>query len=274
MIPHDYLVAYAVANTFALAALALAFWRRDAARGVGAVVFAWAAATNTYWALAHPAVYLDYASLTPSATYRDFILGWFSSHVQALVLPIAVGQLLIAALLASRRRRLRSIGVLGALTFLLAIVPLGVGSGFPFPLTFGAALLVSQGAAVVRSDAARRILWWSPRLLGFGLSLFLSLFAFDVFGEGTNVLRTLRDFAIHLAPAGIVLAIVFLTWRHGRIGGALCFILAVAYGVLTGGRLSWMLAISAPLVVEGALFFWSAAIAGDSQVLPTARSES
>jgi hypothetical protein len=155
MVPREFLGPYLAANAFALATLGIAFWNRTAARWIGVAVFAWAAGTNTWFALTRPEVYLEYAALTPSMLYRDFILGWFSRHIPLMVLCIAAGQLTIAALMASRRDTHRIVALAGALVFLLAISPLGVGSGFPFSLTFGAALAVSAGAG-------RR--HWQPRL--------------------------------------------------------------------------------------------------------------
>lgn len=257
MIPRAYLVPYLVSNAAALAVLAVAFWRARIARWLGAAVFLWAAATNTRMALVQPAVYLDYASLTPSQLYRDFILGWFSQHVQLMVLPIAAGQLVIAALLLSPRDLHRKIGVYGAIAFLTAIAPLGLGAGFPFSLTFGAALLVSLGTFRVTSPRAQQVLWWTPRVLGLGLCVFLSLFALDAFSSGETFLEALPAFAIHLLPAAIVLATVLVAWRWEWIGGLFFFLLAIAYAMLTRGHLSWMLLISGPLVVEGVLFFWS-----------------
>ena len=77
------------------------------------------------------------------AMYRDFITGWFSRHIQVMVVAIALGQAAIALLMASRVPARRWLGAAGASVFLLAIAPLGVGSGFPFSLTFGAALFVA-----------------------------------------------------------------------------------------------------------------------------------
>jgi len=91
MIPQEFLGLYLGANAFALGVLALAFWRRDVARWIAVAVFAWAAFINTWTALAQPEVYLDYATLTSSPWYRDFILGWFSRHVPAVVVTIAAG---------------------------------------------------------------------------------------------------------------------------------------------------------------------------------------
>ena len=143
MIPQEYLVIYLSANLLALAILALAFWRPAIARWFWVAIFVWAASANTMTAAREPWAYLAYGALTPSAIYRDFIAGWFSTHIQPFVLSIAVGQLTIAILL-SRAGDARWLGIIGASVFLLAIAPLGVGSGFPFSLIAIASLLVME----------------------------------------------------------------------------------------------------------------------------------
>jgi hypothetical protein len=143
MIPREYLVMYLGANLIALAILTLAFWRPRIARWVWVAIFLWAAAVNTMTAAKEPWMYLAYAGLTPSDLYRDFINGWFSRHIQPMVLAIAGGQLAIAILL-SGSSRARLMGVAGASVFLLAIAPLGAGSGFPFSLFAVASLIVME----------------------------------------------------------------------------------------------------------------------------------
>ena len=143
MIPREYLVMYAGANLIAVAILVLAFLRPRAARWLWVAIFVWAASVNTMTAATEPWVYLAYGDLTPSAVYRDFIAGWFGAHIQPFVLSIAVGQAIIAILLVRAGDALR-LGVAGATVFLLAIAPLGVGSGFPFSLFAIASLLVMQ----------------------------------------------------------------------------------------------------------------------------------
>jgi hypothetical protein len=143
MIPHEYLVAYLIANLIGVGIVALAFWRPAIVRWIWVAIFVWAASINTVTAAREPWVYLVYGDLTPSALYRDFIVGWFSEHIQPFVLSIAAGQLMIAILL-SRRGDARWLGIVGASLFLLAIAPLGVGSGFPFSLTAIASLLVME----------------------------------------------------------------------------------------------------------------------------------
>lgn len=158
MIPREFLAQYLVANAIALAILGAAFWRRDVARWAVVAVFGWAAVTNATTAIQRPELYLEYATLTPSASYRNLINGWFSQHVQGVVLTIAAGQAIIAGLLASRTPGRQWLGAAGAWIFLLAIAPLGVGSGFPFSLTFGAALLVSLEDARPISTKGRHVM--------------------------------------------------------------------------------------------------------------------
>src|SRR5262245_58745146 len=133
MIPREYVVMYLGANLIALAMLALAFWTPRIARWLWVAIFVWAASVNTVTAATEPWVYLAYGGLTPSAWYREFIAGWFSTRIEPFVLTIAASQLIIAILL-SRAGDARQLGVAGAAVFLLAIAPLGVGSGFPFSL--------------------------------------------------------------------------------------------------------------------------------------------
>jgi hypothetical protein len=143
MVPQQYLVPYLISNAVALAVLVLAFRRPGTAKWIWVGIFIWAAVINSLTALQTPWVYLAYGALTPSEAYRGFIGGWFSGHIQPMVLSIAAGQVAIALLLA-RADRMRRLGVAGAVIFLLAIAPLGVGSAFPFSLTAAVSLLVME----------------------------------------------------------------------------------------------------------------------------------
>jgi hypothetical protein len=159
MIPQEYVVAYLVANAVGLALLELGYWLPRVARWAWVGIFIWAATVNTFTAAVEPWVYLAYGGLTPSAWYEAFINGWFSHHIPDVVMSIAVGQLTIAILL-SREGRARRLGMWGATIFLLAIAPLGVGSGFPFSLSaIGSLVLMERRLRPqrVHSPAARFI---------------------------------------------------------------------------------------------------------------------
>ena len=142
MIPSEYLLPYLISNAIALGLLWLAVRRPGWVRWASIGIFLWATYTNTRIALFHPHDYQDFARLAVLASYRSFITGWFRNHTALVLLPIAAGQCAIALLLLRNTPLTRRLGVLGALSFLLAIAPLGAGSAFPFSLTYGLALVV------------------------------------------------------------------------------------------------------------------------------------
>jgi hypothetical protein len=102
-----------------------------------------------------------------------------------------------------------------------------------------------------------KLLLWSPRILGILVCLFLSLFALDAFGGGKTFIQALPDFAIHVAPMLILLAVVGVSWRREWVGGLVFTGLAVGYAYLARHHLPWIPTISGPLLVVGVLFFWS-----------------
>lgn len=154
-IPPEYKSAYLVSNAIALALLALSFRRANWVRWLSVAIFGWATFTNWRIALTRPLDYQTFGELTSSAFYRDFIHGWFREHTATLLLPIAAGQLAIALMLIRNGRITRRLAVFGAVVFLLAIAPLGVGSAFPFSITYSAALLVMLWG--LDRDVARRL---------------------------------------------------------------------------------------------------------------------
>ena len=117
-----------------------------AGRVLLSALFVWAAGTNLRVALTTPADYLNYAQFAVLDVYRVFIAGFFAEHTRAVVCTIAVGQAGVAFLLATNGW-LRRLGYIGAIVFLLAIVPLGVGAGFPATI-----LMALAAAEVLHAD--------------------------------------------------------------------------------------------------------------------------
>jgi hypothetical protein len=115
---------------------------RSAAAGrvLLSALFVWAAGTNLRIALVSSADYVNFAQFAVLDVYRTFILGFFAQHAGVIIAAIALGQAAIAFLLATNGWT-RRLGYVGAIVFLLAIVPLGVGSGFP------ATILIALAAA-------------------------------------------------------------------------------------------------------------------------------
>jgi len=102
-----------------------------------------------------------------------------------------------------------------------------------------------------------RLLLWSPRILGILASVFIGLFALDAFSPGKSFVEALPDFLVHLIPAYLLLALVGASWRREWIGGLAFIGLAVFYALMAKSHLDWVLMISGPLAVVGALFWWS-----------------
>ena len=122
-----------VSNVVALIILWAAIKRTRLARLLFVLLFAWACWLNFRTAHNDPSGYLEYASLTPFPFYEQFINGWFASHVTEMVTAISIGQGLIALGMLLNGMWVR-LACIGASIFFLAITPLGIGSGFPFPL--------------------------------------------------------------------------------------------------------------------------------------------
>ena len=97
---------------------------------------------------------------------------------------------------------------------------------------------------------------WAPRVLGLLVCVFLGLFALDAFSGGRG-LAALPDFLVHLIPSLLLLAVVAAAWRHPWVGGLAFMAMAVGYAWMARGHTDWIVVISGPLMVVGALFVWS-----------------
>ena len=107
------------------------------------------------------------------------------------------------------------------------------------------------------TTAPIRPLLWVPRVLGIGLALFLAVFALDAFGPDKTFIQGLPGFSVHLVPSFAVLALVLLSWRRELVGAVTFIGLSFAYAYWARHHLSWILAISGPLLIVGLLFLLS-----------------
>jgi hypothetical protein len=111
-----------------------------------------------------------------------------------------------------------------------------------------------------RTSAA--LLLWAPRIAGILVAAFLGLFALDAF-DGRSFVAALPEFALHLVPSLLVLAVVAAAWKFEWIGAVAFFGLAVLYAVMVRGRLDWIAVISGPLAIVAVLFLVSWSRRGD-----------
>jgi len=100
----------------------------------------------------------------------------------------------------------------------------------------------------------RRVIYWAPRVLCILFALFLSVFALDVFSESYSVGETILALFMHLIPTFVVVITLIVAWRWELIG-AILFIAAALFLLISSGGESWF--ISMPLILVGALFLLS-----------------
>lgn len=121
-----------VVNIGAVLMILTAIWWPRVVRVFFFVLFVWACWFNARTLQSDPEAFLSFAN-TAIPVYANFITGWFKSHLQAVVILIAIGQGLIAAGMLLKGIWVK-LAVWGTIVFLIAISPLGLGSAFPFPL--------------------------------------------------------------------------------------------------------------------------------------------
>lgn len=101
-----------------------------------------------------------------------------------------------------------------------------------------------------------KIIYWMPRILGIVFAAFISLFAFDVFGEHGAGWEVIAGFLIHLIPTFILCLFLGLAWKWEWIGALMFFIFGAYYLVMTRLRFDWVtyLVISGPMFLISILF--------------------
>ena len=104
----------------------------------------------------------------------------------------------------------------------------------------------------------KRVLFWTPRILGILFTILLSLFAFDVFEGNYGFWQTIGALLLHLIPAFILAIVLIIAWRWELVGAVVFIAFAVFY---VGMSVSWghfpliaILFISGPLLLIGILF--------------------
>src|SRR5689334_22748807 len=104
----------------------------------------------------------------------------------------------------------------------------------------------------------KKFFYWLPRLLAILFTLFLVIFAFDVFDGKHSVLEMIGGFLIHLTPNYLLLISLLIAWKHEKIGGLIFLIIATFFTLFFKTYLYWpvFLTISFPVLLIGLLFLW------------------
>lgn len=115
------------------------------------------------------------------------------------------------------------------------------------------------------TDKINKFVYWVPRILSILFILFLTLFSFDVFGNGYGFWGTILAFLMHNIPVFVLIVVLIIAWKH-EIVGAIAFILAgllyitgLIVSVISNPPfqwyvISWSLIIAGPAFLVGILF--------------------
>lgn len=100
------------------------------------------------------------------------------------------------------------------------------------------------------------LLTWAARILALAYTLFISIFAMDVFSENIGFWNTVGALLLHLVPTFIVLALVGISWKKEWISGSAFVLLGLLYLITSWGKFDWLtyVIIAGPLVTIGILF--------------------
>lgn len=138
----------------------------------------------------------------------------------------------------------------------------GILLSIPLILFYGAIglLLVSarQWSLGQIDRRLAKLIYWSPRVAGILIILFVSLFALDVFAEGYTLGEMLLGFLMHMLPSIFMAILLAFAWRWEWIGfvaflAAAIFFMRFAFG---GHDLDYgvLLLFSGPMLVIALLF--------------------
>ena len=101
----------------------------------------------------------------------------------------------------------------------------------------------------------KKVLFWTPRIMGILFVLFLSLFSLDVFDMELGFWETLLAWLIHSIPSVVLLVSLVLAWKWEWIGALIFIGWAILYLVAFRAQsLSAYLAISGLPAFIGLLF--------------------
>lgn len=111
------------------------------------------------------------------------------------------------------------------------------------------------------TEFSRRALCWAPRVLTIAFTIFISMFALDVFGPGRGFWQTLVALGMHLMPTYVLIAMLVIAWRREWVGAVVPTALGLLFlwwnHVTRRNGTAGILIIAGPLFLMAALFLIS-----------------
>ena len=140
---------------------------------------------------------------------------------------------------------------------ILLSIPLILFYGLIYVLVMAARQRRSQGTVDRR---LAKLIYWSPRIAGILIILFVSLFALDVFETGHPLGEMLLGFLMHMLPSIAMAIVLALAWRWEWVGfvsfliAGLFFLRTMLFDPMQG--LGMFLLFSGPMFLIS-LLFWA-----------------
>jgi hypothetical protein len=117
-----------------------------------------------------------------------------------------------------------------------------------------------QHAQGVLSKRVNRLVYYTPRIAGIIIALFVGLFSLDVFGAGGSVWEMIGAFILHSLPSIFMGVLLILAWRRPVIGFAAFLLVGIFFlRFLIGDPLMGLgnlLLFAGPMLMI-ALLFWA-----------------
>lgn len=177
---------------------------------------------------------------------------------------------------------LKILAVMLVLLFVLSVVGLNYGNhlagtapgevvfdtillAVPLVVLYSSIYLLAAAGQQRRSQGqiSRRLskfIYFMPRIAGIVITLFVGMFALDVFSEGNSLWEMLGAFLIHASPAIVMAIALALAWRRPQIGFVVFLVAAIfflGFGIRRPENLiGIVLGISGPMAVI-AMLFWA-----------------
>jgi hypothetical protein len=102
----------------------------------------------------------------------------------------------------------------------------------------------------------KKILYWSPRIIGILAILFMGMFSLDCFDKYETFGKQLTCFSMHNIPTLVFVAAVIIAWKWEMIGGIIFILFFIAAGIFfnsfTNNPAS--LLVIGPFLLAGILF--------------------
>ena len=152
-------------------------------------------------------------------TNRPLKIPWF------LVLILVLLFILSLAWFSYDNYRAGSVPWQIASSAILLSIPLGLTNFSIGVLVMAVRQKRSQGEI---SGRLAKFIYWTPRFAGILITMFVALFALDVFSEGASFWEMLGGFLIHASPAIAMAILLAFAWRWEQVG-FYAFLLAAIY---------------------------------------------